>query len=827
MRNIAFLLAFIPSIAFGQLYIDQLNVNQSESIGKGGPAAPSAVLDMVSVTQGALFPRMTSTQRLAIVSPAVGLVVYDTTIGVLYNNTSGGWAQVGTTSSSPVDTIGVTSANGFAGASSGGANPSLTLSTTITGVLKGNGTAISAATSGTDYVIPSGNITGSSGSFTGSLAGDVTGSQGATAVGKINGTSLAGLTTGILKNTTSTGVPSIAIASDFPTLNQNTSGTAAGLSATLGTGSGGTGQTSLNSTVETTLYETIATTLGDLVYGAASGAPTRLAGNTTTTREFLTSAGLAGAATAPTWGALVSGDIPSNAANTSGTAAGLSATLAVASGGTNLTAGTSGGILAYTATGTLVSSALLAQYGVVLGGGAGAAPATLTPNASTAFPLVSGGASANPSWAGLTIAGGGTSVTSVTTAPAASSWAGWDANLNMNGNSFVPKATTTVTSATTLTLTVGSAMYQEATGSTASFIYQLPVASTMVTGQQFIIINNSSVTITVKTSGSNTVQAMVAGTQLSITCSNTGGGTGTASWTWVYSSTNAALPGGTGTVTSVTFTGDGTVLSSTPSSAVTTSGTVTATLATVAKNTFLAGPTSGSNAAPTYRAFNRADFKSPTMSVATSSAVNGGFSGGTYTTPAGVLYIRVRISGDGGGGGSSGSSCGTVAVAGTGSTFGGLTCAGGNPGVCQSNLAATGGSASGTLTGAATILAWAGGAGGVGAPYFNTGSDYSTGAGGGVNNLGGGSGGSVNQSPPASVTNNGSGGAGAGSSSTAASGSGGGGGAGAYQEAIVQTPSATYAYTVGAGGAGGGAGTNGFAGSAGSGGIIIVDEFYQ
>jgi hypothetical protein len=43
------------------------------------------------------------------------------------------------------------SANGFAGTSSGGATPALTLTTTITGLLKGNGTAISAATSGTDY----------------------------------------------------------------------------------------------------------------------------------------------------------------------------------------------------------------------------------------------------------------------------------------------------------------------------------------------------------------------------------------------------------------------------------------------------------------------------------------------------------------------------------------------------------------------------------------------------------------------------------------------------------------------------------------------------
>ncbi|CAN5662171.1 hypothetical protein BH11BAC5_BH11BAC5_24080 [soil metagenome] len=103
----------------------------------------------------------------------------------------------------------------------------------INGLVKSNGTTISAAVAGTDYVTPSGNITGSAGSFTGNLAGDVTGTQSATVVGKINGTSLAGLGTGIIKNTTATGVPSIAVAADFPTLNQNTTGTAAGLSVNI------------------------------------------------------------------------------------------------------------------------------------------------------------------------------------------------------------------------------------------------------------------------------------------------------------------------------------------------------------------------------------------------------------------------------------------------------------------------------------------------------------------------------------------------------------------------------------------------------------------
>lgn len=109
------------------------------------------------------------------------------------------------------------------------------LQTSGTTRLDNSGTLTNVNLTGTGNTFPTfnQNTTGSAASFTGSLVGDVTGTQGATVVGKINGTSLAGLATGILKNTTTTGVPSIAVAADFPTLNQNTTGTAAGLSANI------------------------------------------------------------------------------------------------------------------------------------------------------------------------------------------------------------------------------------------------------------------------------------------------------------------------------------------------------------------------------------------------------------------------------------------------------------------------------------------------------------------------------------------------------------------------------------------------------------------
>lgn len=142
-----------------------------------------------------------------------------------------------------VTSIAVASSNGFAGSSSGGATPTLTLSTSITGLLKGNGTAMSAATAGTDY------------------------SAGTSA-----------LATGILKSTTTTGALSIAVAADFPILNQNTTGTAANVTGTVAIANGGTGQTTATAAFNAL---TPTTTKGDLIVRNGTG-DTRLGVGTDT-----------------------------------------------------------------------------------------------------------------------------------------------------------------------------------------------------------------------------------------------------------------------------------------------------------------------------------------------------------------------------------------------------------------------------------------------------------------------------------------------------------------------------------------------------------------
>lgn len=103
------------------------------------------------------------------------------------------WAVPAGGGTGTVTTVSVASANGFAGSvANATTTPAITLSTSITGMLRGDGTALTAATAGTHF------------------------SAGT-----------ASLATGILRSTTGTGALSIAAAGDFPTLNQDTTGNAA------------------------------------------------------------------------------------------------------------------------------------------------------------------------------------------------------------------------------------------------------------------------------------------------------------------------------------------------------------------------------------------------------------------------------------------------------------------------------------------------------------------------------------------------------------------------------------------------------------------------
>jgi hypothetical protein len=101
--------------------------------------------------------------------------------------------------------------------------------------------------------------------------------------------------------------------------------------------------------------------------GGAAGAPQTLGSLGTTTTVLHGNAG----------------GIPSYAAVNLTSGADITGTLPVANGGTGLTSGTSGGVLAYTASGTLASSGALTANLPVIGGGAGVAPSVGTRSGNT------------------------------------------------------------------------------------------------------------------------------------------------------------------------------------------------------------------------------------------------------------------------------------------------------------------------------------------------------------------------------------------------------------------------------------------------------------
>jgi trimeric autotransporter adhesin len=105
------------------------------------------------------------------------------------------------------------------------------------------------------------------------------------------------------------------------------------LSTALSIGNGGTGQVTANAG-----FNALAplTTLGDIVYENATPVAARLAGNTTSTKNFLIQTGTGTVSAAPQWGTIAAGDVPTLNQSTSGSAASLSATLSVGTGGTGL-----------------------------------------------------------------------------------------------------------------------------------------------------------------------------------------------------------------------------------------------------------------------------------------------------------------------------------------------------------------------------------------------------------------------------------------------------------------------------------------------------------
>jgi len=282
--------------------------------------------------------------------------------------------------------------------------------------------------------------------------GDVTDASGVLTVTKINNVEMSLLATGIVKNTTATGVPSIAVAADFPTLNQSTTGTAAKATHLAGgsvgsipyqsaadttvllAGTSGTflksngaaaptwvsiAKTDLSSTLQTeitnaattAINSTNATNATNLIGGNANSLPYQSATGVTAMLPMSSSGFLkANGLSAPSWSAVTLSDV--------------GGTLSAGSGGTGQSLYSIGDILYANSTTSLAKLPSANTGNVLISGGVGVAPSYnkvgLTTHISGILPLANGGTgtTSGVSLADasgiLPVANGGTNVTTST-----------------------------------------------------------------------------------------------------------------------------------------------------------------------------------------------------------------------------------------------------------------------------------------------------------------------------------------------------------------------------------------------------------------------------
>ena len=242
--------------------------------------------------------------------------------------------------------------------------------------------------------------------------------------------------------------------------------TAAAVNATTftGAGTGLTGTATSLSIGGNAATATSATTATNIAGGAAGSVPYQTASGTTT----LLAAGTDGfvlklAAGVPTWSAGASGSVTSVAQSFTGGLISVSGSPITTSGTLALTvAGTSGGIPYFSSASTWATSAALAANALVVGGGAGVAPATITTGtgvvtalgvntgSSGAF-VVNGGALGTPSSGTVTNLTGTASIningTVGSSTPAAGAFTTLSANSTVSANGSVGSSGQVLTSA--------------------------------------------------------------------------------------------------------------------------------------------------------------------------------------------------------------------------------------------------------------------------------------------------------------------------------------------------------------------------------------------
>lgn len=230
------------------------------TLGDAGSISRAATgVFQMSGTGAVIVPSGAAAARPTAATTAGGFRYNTETTTMEYSNGTA-WTTLAT-GGTAVTAVSVASANGFAGTSSGGTTPELTLTTSVTGLLKGDGTAISTVVSGTDIKTVGGvSLLG---------AGDV-GVIGAAygGTGVDNGTDTINTTGNVSFGdlfTTTTDAITLNAASGGSNVTLPTSGTLATVGNTVASFSGGTtGLTPVSAT-------TGAVTLGGTLVSANGG----------------------------------------------------------------------------------------------------------------------------------------------------------------------------------------------------------------------------------------------------------------------------------------------------------------------------------------------------------------------------------------------------------------------------------------------------------------------------------------------------------------------------------------------------------------------------